>query len=84
MGRMVFIGSRTVYEGTTAAADPVNQTFVYQQIQNAIDSYPIDIVVRAEGVKNLLGTQWAAAITNYFQNALTIGCMSQSGCLQET
>lgn len=80
---MVFIGGRAVYEGTTAAADPANQTVVYQQIQNAIDSYPVDIVGRAEGVKNLLGTQWTAAITNYFQHALTVGCMSQSGCLQE-
>ena len=80
---MVFIGCQAVYERTTAAVNPVNQPFVYQQIQNAIDGYAVDVVGTAEGIKYLLGTQGTAIIANHFQYAMTFGRMSQSGCFQE-
>ena len=81
---MVFIGSQAVYEGTTATADPVNQPFIYQQIQNSINGDPVDVVGKSEGVKYLLGTQGTALIANHFQYAMTVRRTPQSGCFQQT
>ncbi len=80
---MVFIGCQAVYERTTATVNPVNQPFVYQQIQDSIDGYAVDVVVTAEGIKYLLGTQGTAVVADHFQYAMTVGRMSQSGCFQK-
>ena len=84
MGRMVFIGRRAVYEGAAPAADSVNQPLIYQQIQNSINGYPINVVGKAEGVKYLLGAQGMSVIANNFQYAMTVGRITQAGRFQET
>ena len=81
---MVFIGGQAVNKATAAAVDPLDQPFVYQQIQNSINGDPVDVVGPAEGVKYLLGTQGAAVVADHFQYAMAVGRIPQSGGFQET
>jgi hypothetical protein len=83
MGFVVFIGGQTIAKRAFPAANAIDQTFINQQIKDAIHCYTIDFTVAVHGIAYLLGAEGAVVVSDDLEDPQAVRGGIDSGFLEE-
>ncbi|VTR68784.1 hypothetical protein DESC_720162 [Desulfosarcina cetonica] len=79
---MVFVGRHAIVEGPATGADAVQDATGHEQIEDAVDRYPVDAATALEGVVDVAGREGVAVAANHFEHVQPIGRRFKVGGLQ--